>query len=136
MTHTLVRHIVRHGAYSSNDITVLTPYVGQLQKLRAAMRQEFEIERDQDTLVKDGFVYETPSKGVGSGQAVGPVFQKKAMTELLRVGTVDNFQGEEAKVVIVSLVRSNTEKKLDFKDHQSNQRSLEPSSTWCVSDRK
>ena len=36
------------------------------------------------------------------------------MTELLRIGTVDNFQGEEAKIVIVSLVRSNSEKKVGF----------------------
>jgi AAA domain len=117
MTHALVRHIVRQGAYSSNDIAVLTPYVGQLQKLRAAMRQEFEIvlgERDQDTLVKDGFVDEDPSTGVDSSQAAGLVLQKKAMTELLRIGTVDNFQGEEAKIVIVSLVRSNSEKKVGF----------------------
>lgn len=33
MTHTLIRHIVRQGVYSSSDIAVLTPYTGQLQKL-------------------------------------------------------------------------------------------------------
>jgi superfamily I DNA and/or RNA helicase len=117
MTHALVRHIVRQGTYNSRDIAVLTPYVGQLQKLRAAMRQDFEIvlgERDQDTLVKDGFVDENPSSGLDSNQATGPILQKKAMSELLRIGTVDNFQGEEAKIIIVSLVRSNSEKKVGF----------------------
>jgi superfamily I DNA and/or RNA helicase len=116
MTHALVRHIVRQGAYNSKDIAVLTPYVGQLQKLRAALRQDFEIvlgERDQDTLVKDGFIDENLS-GLDSNQAGGPILQKKAMSELLRIGTVDNFQGEEAKIVIVSLVRSNSEKKVGF----------------------
>lgn len=58
MTHALVRHIIRQGAYESTDIAVLTPYTGQLQKLRTAMRQDFEIvlsDRDQETLVRDGF---------------------------------------------------------------------------------
>ena len=38
MVHALVRHIIRQGVYSSNEIAVLTPYTGQLQKLRAALR--------------------------------------------------------------------------------------------------
>lgn len=40
--------------------------------------------------------------------------EKKKMSELLRIATVDNFQGEEAKVVLVSLVRSNKERKVGF----------------------
>ena len=32
------------------------------------------------------------------------------MNDLLRMATMDNFQGEEAKVVIISLVRSNKKK--------------------------
>lgn len=56
--HSLVRHIVRQGVYKSSDIAVLTPYTGQLQKLRAKMRSDFEIvlsERDEDLLTKEGF---------------------------------------------------------------------------------
>ena len=121
MTHALVRHIVRQGIYSSTDIAVLTPYTGQLQKLRAKMRDDFEVvlsERDQETLRKEGFNLESAS--LESDETSGQVdsgfkpFQKKKMTELLRVATVDNFQGEEAKVVIVSLVRSNKEKRVGF----------------------
>lgn len=120
MTHALVRHIVRQGIYSSTDIAVLTPYTGQLQKLRAKMRNDFEIvlsERDQETLLKEGF----PTEGgisetdQTSGQLnTGRPLEKKKMNELLRIATVDNFQGEEAKVVIVSLVRSNKERKVGF----------------------
>jgi hypothetical protein len=33
---------------------------------------------------------------------------------MLTVGTVNNFQGEEAQIIIVSLVRSNKEKKVGF----------------------
>ncbi|KAF2995894.1 hypothetical protein E8E13_004750 [Curvularia kusanoi] len=56
--HALVRHVVRQGVYKSSDVAVLTPYTGQLQKLRAAMYSDFEIilsDRDREALEKDGF---------------------------------------------------------------------------------
>jgi hypothetical protein len=68
MTHALVRHIIRQGIYSSTDIAVLTPYGGQLQKLRTAMRNDFEIvlsDRDQETLAKEGFDVEDSSSEDG-----------------------------------------------------------------------
>ncbi|KAL3467220.1 hypothetical protein BJX64DRAFT_192492 [Aspergillus heterothallicus] len=110
MTHALVRHIVRQGVYESKDIAVLTPYVGQLQKLRSVLQNDFEIvlsDRDQETLIKDGHEDRLLDSGYGR-------LQKKAMTDLLRIATVDNFQGEEAKVIIISLVRSNVENKVGF----------------------
>jgi hypothetical protein len=119
MTHALVRHIVRQGVYSSSDIAVLTPYTGQLQKLREKMRSEFEIvlsERDQETLARDGFTDETTlSEGEqANSRSRRRPLEKKKLSEMLRVATVDNFQGEEAKIVVVSLVRSNMEKKVGF----------------------
>ncbi|KAL8688726.1 MAG: hypothetical protein Q9218_005433 [Villophora microphyllina] len=121
MVHALVRHVVRQGVYNSSDIAVLTPYTGQLQKLRHKMRNDFEIvlsDRDQETLWRDGFEdLESGPQGTNtqSRSASGPApLAKKQMSELLRMATVDNFQGEEAKVVIVSLVRSNKEKKVGF----------------------
>ncbi|KAF1993893.1 NFX1-type zinc finger-containing protein 1 [Amniculicola lignicola CBS 123094] len=121
MVHALVRHIVRQGEYSSSDIAVLTPYTGQLQKLRSAMRNDFEIvlsDRDQDALEKEGFSVVATRSGDEepdnmSGHRKAPL-EKKKLSDLLRVATVDNFQGEEAKVVIVSLVRSNKERKVGF----------------------
>ncbi|XMA08200.1 hypothetical protein WAI453_000991 [Rhynchosporium graminicola] len=119
MTHALVRHIVRQGVYSSSDIAVLTPYTGQLQALRAKYRREFEIvlsDRDEEALLKEGFVDSDvgASSGVANPQAGKKPLARKQMSELLRMATVDNFQGGEAKVIIVSLVRSNKEKKVGF----------------------
>ena len=121
MVHALVRHIVRQGVYNSTDIAVLTPYTGQLQKLRAAMRSDFEIvlsDRDQDALDKDGIDAAALSSDEDPPEsALSPrkgALAKKKLSELLRVATVDNFQGEEAKVVIVSLVRSNEARKVGF----------------------
>ncbi|MCJ1246494.1 hypothetical protein MMC30_003702 [Trapelia coarctata] len=111
-----VRHIVRQGVYDSKDIAVLTPYAGQLQKLRHAMRNDFEIvlsERDEEKLAKDGFIDDNQLP-TDPDQTAGPCVEKKPMSELLRIATVDNFQGEEAKIVVISLVRSNKEKKAGF----------------------
>lgn len=129
MTHALVRHIVRQGVYDSKDIANLTPYSGQLQKLRAAIGNDFEIvlsQRDKETLVKDGFFNESQAQ-LASDQAAGLHTQKTEETELLRVRRnlqieatlandrlMDNFQGEEAKAINVSLIRSNEEKNAGF----------------------
>lgn len=119
MTHALVRHIVRQGVYSSSDIAVLTPYTGQLQKLRAKMRNDFEIvlsDRDEETLARDGFTEDTAAIGeaqMSTGNRRKPL-EKKKLSDLLRIATVDNFQGEESKIIIISLVRSNKEKKVGF----------------------
>ncbi|TGO66372.1 hypothetical protein BOTNAR_0062g00050 [Botryotinia narcissicola] len=118
MTAALVRHIVRQGIYSSSDTAVLTPYSGQLQKLRTHMGKEFEIvlsERDQEILARDGFTTsdEKPDTPASTSEDRKPL-EKKNLSELLRIATVDNFQGEEAKIVIVSLVRSNKEKNVGF----------------------
>lgn len=128
----LVRHVVRQGVYKSEDVAVLTPYTGQLQKLRAAMRGDFEIilsDRDREALAKDGFEVDAELSDRGNdddrsnlpkGSATDAQshrqkpLRKKQLSELLRLATVDNFQGEEAKVIIVSLVRSNKNRKVGF----------------------
>lgn len=119
MVHALVRHVVRQGVYASSDIAVLTPYTGQLQKLRMVMRNDFEIvvsDRDQDALVRDGIVTEELSEDQGAVDQDNKrkPLEKKKLSDLLRVATVDNFQGEEAKIIIVSLVRSNKQQKVGF----------------------
>lgn len=126
MVHALVRHLIRQGAYKSDEIAVLTPYTGQLQKLRLALRSDFEIvlsDRDEDALAKDGFDADpgvddddkdrNRRRGDQNDGRRKPLM-KKRMNELLRAATVDNFQGEEAKIVIVSLVRSNHDQKVGF----------------------
>ncbi|OAL74790.1 hypothetical protein A7D00_0384 [Trichophyton violaceum] len=121
MAQSLVRHIIRQGVYESKDIALLTPYTGQLQKLRAKLRSDFEIvlsDRDLETLAKDGFDEETSTHSEEDQKDVAKRQQrsveKKNLSEFLRVATVDNFQGEESKIVIISLVRSNKEKKVGF----------------------
>ncbi len=103
MTAALLSHLVRQGVYQSDDIAVLTPYLGQLQKLRKRLSSSFEIvvgDRDAEQLEKEGLEATSRSLEVSSTR-------KSTLLKALRLATVDNFQGEEAKVVVISLVRSN-----------------------------
>ncbi|KAK2813104.1 hypothetical protein FQN50_000781 [Emmonsiellopsis sp. PD_5] len=109
MVAALVSHLVRQGVYKATDIAVLTPYLGQLHKLRQRLRRSFEIvlnDRDQDNLEEAqlGSHEETPVKEIA----------QTTLLQTLRAATVDNFQGEEAKVVVISLVRSNPQRKCGF----------------------
>jgi hypothetical protein len=114
MATALVRHLVRQGEYKSTDIALLTPYTGQLRKLRTSLSSDFEVclsERDLETLAADGFEkIEDENSESNSRKAI----EKKTLLQTLRLATVDNFQGEEAKVIVISLVRSNSKRKVGF----------------------
>ncbi|KAK0710442.1 hypothetical protein B0T21DRAFT_77739 [Apiosordaria backusii] len=114
MATALVRHLVKQGKYSSTDIALLTPYTGQLQKLRAALSSDFEVflsDRDLEKLAEDGLAGEEEADSEVDGRKP---LEKKKLLQTIRLATVDNFQGEEAKVVVVSLVRSNDSRKVGF----------------------
>jgi len=112
MIAALVSHLVRQGTYGSEDIAVITPYLGQLQKIRKRLANSFEIvvgDRDQEELEAQGLQDDPETSTDGQVQV-----QKTTLLNALRIATVDNFQGEEAKVIVVSLVRSNDERKCGF----------------------
>ncbi|CAM1501438.1 Fc.00g034220.m01.CDS01 [Cosmosporella sp. VM-42] len=110
MTAALVSHLSQQGNYAPGDIAVITPYLGQLQLLRRRMESMFEIcvnERDLDELQglqADG------SDTLPSA----PLVSKTTLLKSVRVATVDNFQGEEAKVIVICLVRSNRQANCGF----------------------
>lgn len=109
MTAALVSHLIRQGEYALGDIAVLTPYLGQLQKLRQRMGSMVEIclnDRDLEALEADSS--ESPRQAKPSAPS------KSDLLKSVRVATVDNFQGEEAKVIVISLVRSNPQNKCGF----------------------
>ncbi|KAJ5950739.1 Zinc finger CCCH-type [Penicillium vulpinum] len=108
MVVSLVNHLIQQDAYKHGDIAVLTPYLGQLHRLRKRLDELFAIvvgDRDREDLKQAGYAdYEAKDK---------PMI-KAALSQTLRVATIDNFQGEEAKVVVISLVRSNTQNQCGF----------------------
>ncbi|TGO06847.1 hypothetical protein BTUL_0451g00010 [Botrytis tulipae] len=112
MIAALVSHLVRQGTYGCGDIAVITPYLGQLQKIKKRLSNSFEIvvgDRDQEDLEVHG-LQDDPETSIDGQVQV----QKTTLLNALRIATVDNFQGEEAKVIVISLVRSNDERKCGF----------------------
>ncbi|RTE80560.1 hypothetical protein BHE90_004938 [Fusarium euwallaceae] len=102
MTAALVSHLSQQGIYAPGEIAVITPYLGQLQLLRRRMETMFEVcvnERDLDEL-------DTLQAESSSTPPSASLVSKTTLLKSVRVATVDNFQGEEAKVVVVSLVRT------------------------------
>lgn len=115
MTTALVSHLVKQGVYASTDIAVLTPYLGNLVKLRHKLSGAFQVvldERDMVSLQAEGLDPDGSEDGKTNGAA--QVTRKTSLLNALRVATIDNFQGEEAKVVVISLVRSNPECQVGF----------------------
>ncbi|KAH8793683.1 hypothetical protein DL96DRAFT_1740527, partial [Flagelloscypha sp. PMI_526] len=101
ITH-LVRYFLKQGPYSGKgDVAVLCAYLGQLQQVRLALkRAKLAVtlnERDQEALER---------QGQEGDDLENDSFQDVEISRHIRLGTVDTFQGEEAKIVIISLVRN------------------------------
>lgn len=115
MIAALVKHLAQQGTYHTDDIAVITPYLGQLRKFRIKFGRTYTLmlnDKDIDELEKEGADSEEASL---APSALAPnTAAKGSLNQALRLATIDNFQGEEAKVVIVSLVRSNAENRPGF----------------------
>ncbi|KAG2361405.1 hypothetical protein BDR07DRAFT_1472123 [Suillus spraguei] len=106
MIRELVLYLLRQGCYSEEgDIVVLCAYLGQLAKLRDALANEVAVvidERDQAALADhEG----DDEKDLSCGITIEHV----KVTKRVRLRTVDNYQGEEGRIVILSLVRNSGE---------------------------
>lgn len=105
----LVRYLVNTNEYDFNDIAILTPYNGQLAAFTQRLSDTCSVwlsDKDRESLIKGGFLTEEHAQfGMKADVAV---------SSMLRLATIDNFQGEEAKVIILSTVRSNHEDKVGF----------------------
>ena len=105
----LVRYLVEIGGYQLGEIAILTPYNGQLAALAGRLRTTCSIwlsDKDRESLIEQGMLPE--------GDSIGLVKTTVDLSSMLRIVTVDNFQGEEAKVIIFSAVRSNDRGKVGF----------------------
>ncbi|KAI9844006.1 MAG: hypothetical protein M1837_005941 [Sclerophora amabilis] len=105
----LVEYLIRGNEYDQGDIAILTPYNGQLAKLTRRLSSTCSIylsDKDRESLLDDGLLSETEAQA-GTKANV-------SIINMLRVATIDNFQGEEAKIVIMSTVRSNKVNRVGF----------------------
>ena len=105
----LVQYLVNSNEYDFGDIAVLTPYNGQLAALNSRLSMTCSIllgDKDRETLLNLGRLEESEiQRGFKTDVA---------MTTMLRLASIDSFQGEEAKIVILSTVRSNLEDRVGF----------------------
>ncbi|KAH0828788.1 P-loop containing nucleoside triphosphate hydrolase protein [Lanmaoa asiatica] len=100
----IVRYLKQQG-YKSTDMVILTPYLGQLFKLRDALQNEYDPvlnDLDANDLQKAGLLGQPGSVAT------------KAHQLGIRLATIDNYQGEESNIVIASLTRSNPNNNIGF----------------------
>eukprot|EP01063_Lacrimia_lanifica_P027259 TRINITY_DN3805_c0_g1_i2.p1 TRINITY_DN3805_c0_g1~~TRINITY_DN3805_c0_g1_i2.p1 ORF type:complete len:2457 (+),score=568.87 TRINITY_DN3805_c0_g1_i2:120-7490(+) len=98
MAVAMVKYVRQQGIH---DVVVLTPYLAQVHALRAGLKNAkldvgFLTEGDAADVENTGQVDCEGEEEVVQGTDGG-----------VRVSTIDNFQGEEADVIVCSLVRSN-----------------------------
>ncbi|KAF2085428.1 P-loop containing nucleoside triphosphate hydrolase protein [Saccharata proteae CBS 121410] len=96
-----VRYLGQQG-YGTDDLVVLTPYLGQLRLLMDVLGKENDPvlnDLDSHDLIKAGLM--TPLVGL----------EKKRK---IKMSTIDNYQGQESDIVVLSLTRSNTRGDIGF----------------------
>ncbi|KAJ2919476.1 hypothetical protein MD484_g928, partial [Candolleomyces efflorescens] len=97
----IVKYLGQQG-YGTNNLVVLTPYLGQLHRLRDALK------KDNDPLLGDLDSYDLVRAGLLSPAAA------RENKRPIRLSTIDNYQGEESDIVIISLTRSNERGDIGF----------------------
>ncbi|KAJ1299739.1 hypothetical protein OPQ81_007327 [Rhizoctonia solani] len=101
MIYDLVVHLLKQGCYNKpGNIVVLAAYLGQIPKLRKKLEQVVTIvidERDADLLEQHTMDQLEDEKNT---------IQEVQMSKQVTIRTLDNFQGEEGEVIILSLVRN------------------------------
>ncbi|CUA71429.1 Nonribosomal peptide synthetase 1 [Aspergillus fumigatus Af293] [Rhizoctonia solani] len=99
MIYDLVLHLIKQGCYNKpGNIVILAAYLGQIPKLRKRLQDVVTIvidERDAELLEQQGIDQEDTS-----------TVQKVQLSKQVTIRTLDNFQGEEGEVIILSLVRN------------------------------
>lgn len=105
----LVEYLISSNEYDYQAITILTPYNGQLAALTHRLSGTCSLwlsEKDRESLLLEGLL-EPEEASFGTKADIN-------LASMLRLATIDNFQGEESKVVILSTVRSNFEGRVGF----------------------
>ncbi|KAI1124436.1 P-loop containing nucleoside triphosphate hydrolase protein, partial [Nemania abortiva] len=88
--------------YKTDNIVILTPYLGQLSLLRDVLS------RDHDPILSDFDNHDLVEAGIL------PAASADVNKKPIRLSTIDNYQGEESDIVIASLTRSNDDGEIGF----------------------
>ena len=104
----MVRFFLLQG-YQQDQIVVLTPYVGQLMKIAIKLKMDI---KETTAYVSDLDLQEMEEEEAVNTKDTGGRHGEKLKS--IRCATIDNFQGEESDIVIISLVRSNKTGNIGF----------------------
>ncbi|KAL1622231.1 hypothetical protein SLS56_008850 [Neofusicoccum ribis] len=98
----LVKHLLAQDGIQPHEIAVISMYAAQSCLLQQMLQQLFPVQA-------------LPGQGEVSDEEQSATRQRKARVPgAIVVDTVDSFQGEEARIVILSLVRSNPQNNAGF----------------------
>ena len=116
-------------SYQAKQITIITTYLGQVVEINRALKEAMSVpidinERDLKELEENGddmdlsdVITSKKKDKKFTNSKIGKMKdtdKSKETENRVRVSTVDNFQGEENDIIIVSLVRSNPEHQIGF----------------------
>ncbi|CAI2168909.1 11576_t:CDS:10 [Funneliformis geosporum] len=99
----MVKYFIKNGYTKPDDIAVLTPYLGQMMRIKEALSELFVVvldERDEQNLA------EMEEQEVDNDIIENVKVSEKSLYQQVTLRTIDNYQGEEANIVIISLVRN------------------------------
>ncbi|KAK6519926.1 hypothetical protein TWF506_000220 [Arthrobotrys conoides] len=103
MVVSIVRYLGLQG-YANDHIVVITPYLAQVGLITKKMKERGEC----DVLLSQGDYHELVRAGIMEARDL------RGVDKYIEVCTVDQFQGSDRDIVIVSMVRCNTEQKASF----------------------
>jgi len=116
----IVRYLGQQG-YGTNRVVILTPYLGQLRAIMDALKRIQDSDPvlsdlDSYDLVRAGLMLESDAKSAKKQirlATIGRSFILQRRFSKLKL-FIDNYQGEESDIVIVSLTRSNSNHDIGF----------------------
>ena len=120
----LVKYLIERLGVTMNMITILTPYNGQLKALVRRLSQQCRIEltpEDRKTLVAAHIIDDDKPREDIDNVSIG---------DMIKVATVDNYQGEQNDIIIFSPVRSNANGSGGFL-REANRRNVAVSRARC-----
>jgi hypothetical protein len=104
---------LRQQGYGPDDIVILTPYLGQLVQINRELSKKNvkAVLGDLDANDLDAAFDNDAFNAVDDHVSLN---DESKQTKSMRVSTVDNFQGEQAPIILASLVRSNLNDEIGF----------------------
>jgi hypothetical protein len=109
LTCLIVQHLLDQG-YKGSNIVVLTPDLGHLLEIKHQMK----LTGSANERVEHEDIDDLRSAGERVEEEHNDFFYGNDERRAVRISTIDNFQGEEADIVVLSLVRNNDKCSINF----------------------